>query len=403
MKRTWKKMMVIVMIVVSMIVSTLPVYAASRLEFSSLKASNITVSSARVDFTTINKSRMTVKNAGLQIRKKGASAWTTKTDTVSGSYRTAATLKSWYLIGSGKEVNFKLAAGTTYEYRGFAKSGSTTYYSSIKTFTTPKPAVPKAPSVGSLRTSSLTSSSVRIDFTTSNPGRLSISNAGLQIRKKGNSSWTTKTDTVASSYKTSATLSSWYLVGSGKEVNFKLSPSTTYEYRGFCKTGGKTYFSSIASFTTPKSGSSSTKTICGNGTGGITINISGAPYSTRSAANAYGQKGCTWFAACRVQQLTGKYVTIYRGDDWYNSAYKTYGFKRGDAPRARALACYGNHVIVIEKVVGNDVYISEGGCNFGGAGASTGYCRIAKVNKKYIEETAVKDHATGKFLGYIYF
>lgn len=108
------------------------------------------------------------------------------------------------------------------------------------------------PYVTNLRASNVTETSARVDFETSNASRRKITNCGLQIRKAGTGKWVTKTDNVASKYRTYKKLNSHYIIGSGKEVNLKLTPGTRYEYRGFCKTGGKTYYSGIKSFTTAK-------------------------------------------------------------------------------------------------------------------------------------------------------
>ena len=49
--------------------------------------------------------------------------------------------------------------------------------------------------------------------------------------------------------------------------------------------------------------------IQGNGTGGISININAAPYTTYQSkpygSAAYGTQGCAWFASARACQLTG--------------------------------------------------------------------------------------------------
>ncbi|MBO4834826.1 MAG: hypothetical protein J5483_01825 [Lachnospiraceae bacterium] len=252
------------------------------------------------------------------------------------------------------------------------------------------------PSISSISASNVTTAQARVDFTTSNPGKVYVTNAGIQIRKKGTTTWTTKTDNVSKSYGTKTSIKSYYIIGSGKEVNMKLEAGVTYEFRGFIKVNnGSPIYSATKTFTVSK------YTINGNGTGGISIDINAAPYATKSATAAYKQLGCTWFAACRIQQLTGKSVTIYTGSAWYNSRYADYGFTRGKTLKEKALACYGNHVLVVEKVNSDGtVIISEGGCNGWGTGAANGYCRIAKVDKKFLEETVVQYNGT--FLGYVY-
>ena len=118
--------------------SVIPAAAAATPSIINLRASNITTSQARVDFTTNNPGKLKITNCGLQVRKAGTGTWKTKTDTVAKKYWTYSKLNSYYFIGSGKEVNLKLAAGTKYEYRGFTKAGGKTIYSATKTFTTAK-------------------------------------------------------------------------------------------------------------------------------------------------------------------------------------------------------------------------------------------------------------------------
>ncbi|MBQ8980688.1 MAG: hypothetical protein IJ077_03665 [Eubacterium sp.] len=105
------------------------------------------------------------------------------------------------------------------------------------------------PSCKSLKVSSITSKSARVDFNISNPSNLKIKTCGMQIRKWGGS-WSTISETVNSAYQKSAKIPVWYTIGSGKEFNIKLYANTNYEYRGFCKYSGNTYYSTTKSFKT---------------------------------------------------------------------------------------------------------------------------------------------------------
>lgn len=142
--------------------------------------------------------------------------------------------------------------------------------------------------------------------------------------------------------------------------------------------------------------------IAGNGVGGIYIDINAAPYTAYAniptwGQYAYGPAGCAWFASARVNQLTGANCTIYSGKSWYNSAYSSFGFSRGTGLRAKALACYENHVAVVESVNGNNVVVSEGGYESSNSNASTGYCIIHTMSKAQLESAR-----NGAFLGYVY-
>lgn len=131
----------------------------------------------------------------------------------------------------------RLAHIYTYSYGAGSNSGSSS--SSFKN-----------PSVTVKGASSITNSSARIDFTANNPSRVTIKTVGVQIRKKGDSSWRTKSEAMNSSYVNASSVPMWWTVGSGKEVNMALSSGTTYEYRAYVVYNGNNYYSSTASFTT---------------------------------------------------------------------------------------------------------------------------------------------------------
>ncbi len=140
--------------------------------------------------------------------------------------------------------------------------------------------------------------------------------------------------------------------------------------------------------------------IKGNGTNGISININAAPYTTFATynwADGWGRGGCTWFAAARAYQLTGIGNTIITGSNWYNTFFNTFGYGRGSEPREKALACYTNHVAVVEKVNGNTITISEGGAVDGLSDVSHGYCIIHNLSRSEVESSR-----GGAFLGYVY-
>ena len=249
MKKVFSTALALIMLV-SMLFGTTAVSATTMPSCTGQRVSNVTTNSARVDFTIKNPSRLTVKTCGMQIRKKGTSKWTTKSETVASSYQKKNSIPGWYTIGKGKEVNFALSSGTTYEYRTFCKYGNKTYYAGVSSFSTKKSIT--NPSLKNLKSSSVTTSSARIDFTIKNPSCVTVKTCGMQIRKKGTSNWTTKSETVASSYQKKNSIPGWYTVGKGKEFNYTLSAGTTYEYRAFCIYSNKTFYSGVATFTTAK-------------------------------------------------------------------------------------------------------------------------------------------------------
>lgn len=137
MKKVFSTALALIMLV-SMLFGTTAVSAATMPSCTGQRVSNVTTNSVRVDFTIKNPSCLTVKTCGMQIRKKGTSKWTTKSETVASSYQKKNSIPGWYTVGKGKEFNYTLSAGTTYEYRAFCVYSKKTFYSGVATFTTAK-------------------------------------------------------------------------------------------------------------------------------------------------------------------------------------------------------------------------------------------------------------------------
>ena len=139
--------------------------------------------------------------------------------------------------------------------------------------------------------------------------------------------------------------------------------------------------------------------IYGNGLGGINIDVNSAPF-TSYTLYAYTSYGCGWFATARATQLTGKtYSQVFNHEGWWNYAAGAYGYAKGTALRAPALACWSGHVAVVEKIVGNTVYISEGGYS-PAMYANYGYTRIAAVSPGFFASN--NGQGTGDFWGFVY-
>lgn len=140
--------------------------------------------------------------------------------------------------------------------------------------------------------------------------------------------------------------------------------------------------------------------IQGNGMGGISININAGYYASYASIPTYGQYaytklGCAWFASARVRELTGKGTTIYGGSNWYNKAGPNLGFSRGAGLQAKAIACWTNHVAIVEAISGNTIYISEGGYTVGRQ--ANGYTVIRTVKSSYFTTGGC-----GTWLGFVY-
>lgn len=135
-----------------------------------------------------------------------------------------------------------------------------------------------------------------------------------------------------------------------------------------------------------------------NGTGGVSIDINSAPYTTFQSYSwgqyAYTNEGCAWFASARVNQLTGKGNIVRAGTNWWNGGNGREGFQTGQTPSAPAIVCWSNHVAILEKIEGSTAYISEGGTGY--SDAAHGYCGIFTTNVSNIASR------NAGFLGYVY-
>ncbi len=142
--------------------------------------------------------------------------------------------------------------------------------------------------------------------------------------------------------------------------------------------------------------------IYGNGTADIYIDINGEPYTTYAkiptwGKYAYGTQGCAWFASARVKELTGVGDTIWSGSSWWNNGAGRHGFSTGKEIREKSIACYTDHVAIVEKIVGDTVYISEGGSQGRGATSSNGYSIIRATTV-----AGVTSYQGETFLGFVY-
>ncbi len=141
-------------------------------------------------------------------------------------------------------------------------------------------------------------------------------------------------------------------------------------------------------------------TIKDNGKNGIYIDIDKYPYTKGYVCNGqqlrYSPGGCTWYAARRIEDLTGTEVTVWTGQNWWDTYYSSYGFTRynkGTTPPGKSLLCYPGHVAVLELIDGDTYTISDNSTGFGTE--ESGYCAIREVSKSKTESDG--------FLGYVYF
>ncbi|MDD6729278.1 MAG: CHAP domain-containing protein [Eubacteriales bacterium] len=122
---------------------------------------------------------------------------------------------------------------------------------------------------------------------------------------------------------------------------------------------------------------------------------SGEPYYTREL-NAYSQTGygmpnCVAYAYGRIYELTGKAPKISKGDAgswWFINKYNDY-YEYGSEPRLGAVACWSNHVAVVEKI--ND----DGGITISESHWGGNYFNTKTYYNMY-------SHYGQAFYGYIY-
>ncbi len=152
-----------------------------------------------------------------------------------------------------------------------------------------------------------------------------------------------------------------------------------------------------AVFSTPDSKALAPSGIMNNGLNGIYININAAPYTTlaETTSYAYRRGGCAWFASSRARELTGKNISIHGPSNWWNTYYQNYGFTKGYTPRAKCFAIYTNHMLVVERIDGDVITVSEGATPL--SDADHGYCIIYTTNREKLE-----GNNGGAFVGYIY-
>lgn len=90
--------------------------------------------------------------------------------------------------------------------------------------------------------------------------------------------------------------------------------------------------------------------------------LGGTSYSTSHKKYVLGN--CTWYAYARASEMNGKWINRnfrWSASKWWdvNKQYNCYPY--GSTPKVGAIACYSNHVAIVEKVVNGKPYVSESG------------------------------------------
>ena len=82
----------------------------------------------------------------------------------------------------------------------------------------------------------------------------------------------------------------------------------------------------------------------------------------------YCRGNCTWYAYGRAGEILGKtFNSAFRRNAglWYSINKSGHYYPYGSKPKVGAIACYSNHVAVVEKIVNGKVYVSESGWKIG--------------------------------------
>ncbi len=89
-----------------------------------------------------------------------------------------------------------------------------------------------------------------------------------------------------------------------------------------------------------------------------------SPYSpTDTSGNLYDYHSCTWHVKSRRPDLPNN---LGNADTWFINA-QAQGIPVGSKPKAGAVGQQGGHVVYIEKVKGNRVYLSERNYDWNGS------------------------------------
>ena len=230
-------------------------------------------------------------------------------------------INAWYTIGSGKELNYALTAGTTYKYRFFATIGGKEYYSDYYSFTTGGGVSVSFADYSAQQSIGMTTATLAKTISVSGTSISSVSKVGAVLYNSSNTQLASKSETPTS---VNGVINAWYTVGSGKELNYALTAGTTYKYRFFATIGGQNYYSSYFNFTTtPDTTPSVTVNFSNNSKQSIgptnatlakTISVSGASISsvTKVGMDLYNNGGT---------RLAGKSETPIPKDGVINAWY----------------------------------------------------------------------------------
>lgn len=315
--------------------SVITVSAAAESPAFTIKAvSELTHNNAKISAHITNPNKTIISRVGFQLGTASNKLTTNKYDNVNKAYN--------YVDASFQMSKYKvtLKANTTYYYRFYINTGNKNYYSSVKSFKTK--AVPVKNPVFTINSvSGVTYNNAKVSARITNPNKTKITKAGFQIGLANNKlTLADKYDNIPSNLQYGSYIDVSYQMSKYKVT---LKANTTYYYRFYIVTGGKTHYSSVANFKTKSdSPSISYKSVSGltynnatiNGTmsnpKNITINKIGFQLGTskdKLSINKYYNFNNKGTSKALSFKMSSYKVTLKANTTYYYKMYVTSGSK----------------------------------------------------------------------------
>lgn len=149
------------------------------------------------------------------------------------------------------------------------------------------------------------------------------------------------------------------------------------------------------------------KGIKNNGLEGLYIDINDSIFKQfmNYGYSPYLQGGCGFYASARVKQITGKGNMTYNSEGWWGFQASNLGFSKGQdfSYTYKALACYSNHISVIEGVLTNGtILVSEGSYDYQNKYNTYGADGAAPYGGCIIHTKTLSQIKNSEFLGFVY-
>ena len=275
--------------------TTPPAVTVSFADYSAKQTVGMTTATLAKTISVSGASISSVTRVGAVLYNNGGTQLASKSETPSTS---GGVINAWYTVGSGKELNYALSAGTTYKYRFFATISGTDYYSGYYSFTTdpdPTPVYTVSFANNSKQSIGVNNATLAKTISVSGTSISSVTSVGVALYNNAGTWLAGKTEKPT---PLNGVINAWYDVKS--ELGYTLSASTTYKFRFLAVIGGTTYYSEYFTFTT----------------GANTVTVSFAEYSAKQSI------GTTNATLAKTISVTGTSISSVTsvGIDLYDSA-----------------------------------------------------------------------------------